>query len=118
MRYEILDEHGQVVNMILASPEFVENFFPGRYRAVPWPSRPVYRMTRRAFLQRFTATEREAIENLRATAGQVRKDKINAFYEYISDGVDLRDSYISACVTALEQFNVLAAGRAQEILTP
>lgn len=74
-------------------------------------------LTRRAFWRRFTPAEREALQNVRATAvQQARKDKIAAFLDYIADGVDLDDAYIVGAVQALEAFGVLPAGRAAEIL--
>lgn len=83
------------------------------------PSNPTS-ITLREFWQRFTPTEREAIQNKLATGTQPVKDKINAFREYLQAGgnVELDDDYVVASVTAIEQAGVIAAGRADEILTP
>lgn len=35
MKYEILNEQGEVINTIVATPEFVEARFPGGYREMP-----------------------------------------------------------------------------------
>ena len=37
MRYEILDNAGNVVNTIVADEAFVEQFYPGHYRELPEP---------------------------------------------------------------------------------
>jgi hypothetical protein len=72
----------------------------------------------RDFWRRFTAAEREALENKLATGTQGVKDKIGAFRTYILTGgnVELDDDYIIAAVTAMETAGVIAAGRAAQIL--
>ncbi len=72
----------------------------------------------RAFLARFTAAERELLENKLATGTQAVKDKLAAFRFYVMTGgyVELDDDYIVAAVTAMESAGVLSAGRAAEIL--
>lgn len=37
MRYEILDENGEVINRIVADLDFVETHYPNRYREIPEP---------------------------------------------------------------------------------
>lgn len=73
----------------------------------------------REFWRRFTATEREALENKLATGTQAAKDKIAAFRTYVLTGgnVELADDYIIAAVTAMETAGVIAAGRAAQILS-
>lgn len=34
MKYEILDDHGSVVNRIIADPDFVEQHYAGKYKLV------------------------------------------------------------------------------------
>lgn len=70
------------------------------------------------FWQRFTSTEREAIENLYATGTQAVKNAIGAFKQYISiaSGVDCNDAYVQAKINQLETIGVIAAGRAAQIL--
>ena len=77
-------------------------------------------LTRREFIQRFTAAEREALENKAQTGTQGVKDKIAAFKTYIQTGgrVELNDDYIVAAVMQMEAAGVIAAGRAAEILAP
>jgi hypothetical protein len=71
------------------------------------------------FWQRFTSTEREAIEGLAQTGTQGQKNAVAAFYRYVAaEGgfVDCNDSYVQQKVTQLEQIGILAAGRAAQIL--
>lgn len=72
----------------------------------------------REFWKRFTAAEREALQNKLATGTQGVKDKMNAFRDYVATGgnVELKDDYIIAAVTAMESAGVIAAGRAAQIL--
>ena len=72
----------------------------------------------RGFWQRFTAAEREALQNKAATGTQGVKDKLNAFRDYVQTGgnVELSDDYIIAAVTQMETAGVIAAGRAAQIL--
>lgn len=73
-------------------------------------------LTRREFYKRFTVAEREALENIRATGTQTQKNKLNAFIEYIADGVELDDVYIISSVNLMENAGVIAPGRAVEVL--
>ena len=79
-----------------------------------------YSLTQREFIQRFTAAEREALENKAQTGTQGVKDKIAAFKTYIQTGgrIELNDDYIIAVVMQMESAGVIAAGRAAEILAP
>lgn len=72
----------------------------------------------REFWKRFTAAEREALQNKLATGTQAVKDKLNAFRDYVQTGgsVELADDYIIAAVKQMETAGVLAAGRAAQIL--
>jgi hypothetical protein len=78
----------------------------------------VVSLTPKAFWQRFTAAEREALQDKLATGTQPVKNKLNAFRDYVATGgnVELSDDYIIASVTAMESAGVLAAGRAAQIL--
>ena len=72
----------------------------------------------RDFLRRFTAAEREALEDLAAGGTANVKKKFAAFKTYIQTGgnVELDDNYIIASLTAMEAAGVIAAGRAAQIL--
>ena len=73
----------------------------------------------RGFLRRFTATERETLEDLATNGGPAVRKKLAAFKTYLSVGgyVELDDDYIVAAVAAMEAAGVIAAGRAAEILS-
>jgi hypothetical protein len=70
------------------------------------------------FWRRFTAAEREALQDKLATGTQAVKNKLNAFRDYVATGgnVELADDYIIASVTAMETAGIIAAGRAAQIL--
>lgn len=70
------------------------------------------------FLQRFTQTESEALQNLLATGTQAQKNKLNAFIEYCKadSAVDLNDAYVVASVNLMESAGIIGAGRATVIL--
>lgn len=72
----------------------------------------------REFWRRFTAAEREALEDLAMTGTASVKKKLAAFKTYVQTGgnVELDDDYIIASVAAMETAGVIAAGRAAEIL--
>lgn len=40
MRIQILDDEGNVINTIIASEEFAEAHYPGRWRVEPTPEEP------------------------------------------------------------------------------
>jgi hypothetical protein len=75
-------------------------------------------ITPRQLWQRFTAAERESLEDLAMTGTASVKKKLAAFKTYVMTGmtVDLDDDYIIASVAAMETAGVIAAGRAAEIL--
>lgn len=93
--------------------------YDGSTFAAPIPI-AAYSLTQREFVQRFTAAEREALENKAQTGTQGVKDKIAAFKTYIQTGgrIELNDDYIIAVVMQMEAAGVIAAGRAAEILAP
>lgn len=85
----------------------------------PLPDAQVLRITPRDFLRRFTATERETLEDLATNGGPAARKKLAAFKFYLSTGgyVELDDDYIVTAVAAMEAAGVIAAGRAAEILS-
>lgn len=121
-RIEILGADGAVINTIVADEEFAEAQHPGAWRLaadqpeqVPAPE--LRRITRLAFLSRFSDSEAVAIDlaSIGATpqaAGMRRyMSKVNAATYIDLDRADTR-----AGVQALEAAGVLAAGRALQIL--
>jgi hypothetical protein len=81
--------------------------------------RSFYSLSLKAFWKRFTLDEREALQNILATGTQNQKNKLNAFRDYLQTGgnVELIDDYIIASVNLMETAGILAAGRANTILT-
>jgi hypothetical protein len=86
----------------------------------PPPPIVAYSITLKAFWQRFTAAEREALQNIVSTGTQAQKNKLNAFRDYLQTGgnVELNDDYVIASVTLMQTAGIIGAGRAAEILTP
>jgi hypothetical protein len=72
----------------------------------------------KAFWDRWTPTEREALVNLQQTGTQTQKNKLQAFKDYVRDAgiVDCNDSYIQTMVNLAESAGIIAAGRAAVIL--
>lgn len=71
------------------------------------------------FWARFTATEREALWDMRANGTATQKKKLGAFKDYLTDCgfADLNDAYIQTSVNLMESAGVLTAGRAAVILS-
>lgn len=125
--YEILDAAGDVINTISATDQFVQTVYPNQYRfvkqqeilqsVVPGPIIEAKKITKLAFLNRFT--DQEAImvdlasQGLTVEAASVRRylNKVNA-----ATFIDLESADISSGIQALEAAGLLDAGRAQEIL--
>ncbi len=122
-RIEILAEDGSVEATIVGSEEFAEQVYPGRWRlAEAEPEPPVVqdmRITRLAFLSRFTDTEAISIDlassgnTPQAAALRRYLNKVNA-----ATYIDLAREDTQTGVRALEALGILAAGRADEILGP
>lgn len=121
MIYEIL-QNGNVVNLVNADAEFMlQNFEPGTYRAVDVPEPPAApeqkRITRLAFLNRFTDAEAIALDiaqqgtSILAASLRRFQQKVNA-----ATYIDLALEETVAGVGALEQMGILAVGRADQIL--
>lgn len=75
-------------------------------------------LTPRQFMRRFTAEEREQLEDQAASGTAPVKRKLAAFRFYLQIGgnVELADDYIVASVQAMEAAGVLDPGRAAQIL--
>lgn len=117
MKYEILDGNGNVTNIIIATPGFVEEHYAGHYREVVEPPLPhvVPVLSKYEFLKRFTSAERKAIN----AAAKVNAD-IEDFKTLLdaAQEVDCGNEDTVAGVNALEAAGILAAGRAAQILNP
>lgn len=86
----------------------------------PQPPITAYSISLRDFLKRFTAAERESLQEILMNGTAVQQRKLGAFKDYLmmTGDVELNDDYIISSVNLMEQGGVLAAGRAAEILTP
>lgn len=122
MRIELLDGNA-VINTINADEKFAEANYPGAWRVAavqdePSAAAPALRITRLAFLDRFADAEAVQIDlaSIGATveAAQVRRylHKVNS-----ATHIDLARADLQAGVQALEAAGLLAAGRAEQILT-
>ena len=110
-----VDLGGQWVAAGSAGPGWT---WDGNAWAAPAPE-AVRSLSPRGFLRRFSAAEREALEDLAATGTANVRKKLAAFKTYVQTGgyVELDDDYIVAAVTAMETAGVVAAGRAAQILS-
>lgn len=128
--YQILDADGKVANTIVATLQFVQAAYPGRWRVVVQPAQPDEpqpannRLSPLAFLRRFTDEERatfdlssiddpSAAEEQRLRAAKLRM--FRADYE-LASYVALDDPRTVAGVRGLEALGIIAPGRAKEVL--
>jgi hypothetical protein len=129
MKFEILNELGDVENIIIATLEFVEVQYPGRWRLLedngdPASDQSVRRITQLAFRNRFTQAEKIAIDlasidnpaaempaRIRAAAIRVDLADVAA-----ATHIDLALPRTRSGVISLETAGILGAGRAGEIL--
>ncbi|MFG0603827.1 hypothetical protein ACF8PL_26925 [Delftia sp. WSY_4] len=118
-----------VVDTILATPEFAQQHYPGRWRLAeqqeqPAPPHEQHRhITPLAFRRRFTGAERAAIEwaavdRADATSGerqQAAQLRSNLKDQELASFIDLDDPDVAAGVQLLEAFGLIAEGRALQI---
>lgn len=120
-RIEIL-ENGVVVGTIIADEEAAEQLYPGAWRLAeqleePAPP-PDLRITRLGFLDRFTDAEAVAID-LASLGATVQAAGLRRYLHKVNSAqhIDLARADLQAGVQALEAAGLLAAGRAEQILT-
>lgn len=120
-RIEIL-ENGVVVGTIIADEEAAEQLYPGAWRLAeqleePAPP-PDLRITRLGFLDRFTDAEAVAID-LASIGATVQAAGLRRYLHKVNSAthIDLARADLQAGVQALEAAGLLAAGRAEQILT-
>lgn len=118
MKYEILNEQGEVINTIIADATFVEQHYQDQYRELPEePTQPVIEpkttLTKLEYMNRFTDAELAAIYTAAKTviAVEVWLEKFK-----LSTDIELTDPRTVSGVQALEDAGLLAEGRADEIL--
>lgn len=127
MRIEILDG-AAVINSIVASEEFAEANYPGAWRIAETqdtpPSPQPRQVTKLAFRNRFTLTEKATIEIAALddpTAAMPQRQQAAVLRATVKDQeaatfVDLDRPDTRAGVEMLEAAGILAAGRAAIIL--
>lgn len=115
MKFEILDDEGNVINTIIASLEFVEANYPNHYRQVEQTAvqQPKRHLTKLEFLDRFTDVELAGILDAAkvSTLIAVWVKKLDVATE-----IHLYDERTIYGVNALETAGLLGQGRAAEIL--
>ena len=119
MKYEILDEEGNVVNTIIAEKVFVDKYHAGKYREVvdiALPTQPniiVPTITKLGMILRFT--EGEYMEALRLAKTDV---EVEMWMDYLhaSQMVDLLSDRVRKGVNTLLAKGVVTADRADAIL--
>ncbi|PUA95531.1 hypothetical protein C8C99_0331 [Acidovorax sp. 107] len=122
MRIEILDETGAVLRCIFADGEFAEQQYPGSWRIAGEQADVIsiedQRITRLAFLDRFTDAEAVAID-LASLGATVQAAGLRRYLHKVNSAqhIDLARADLQAGVQALEAAGLLAAGRAEQILT-
>lgn len=118
MIYQILDDQGSVINTIVASPEFVEEQYPGKYVLVgpdPAPSQPVEPniITKIAMITRFT--DAEFVGVLAAAKTDVEVEGWYARFSAAST-INLDDQRTKDGIAMLVNKNLLTQARADAIL--
>lgn len=119
MKYEILDGEGNVVNTILAEKEFVDKYYPGKYREVVdilIPDKPIITppiISKLAMILRFS--EGEYMDALRAAKTDV---EVEMWMDYLhaSQMVMLAEERVKKGVNALVSKGIITSDRGLEIL--
>jgi hypothetical protein len=119
MKYEILDEAGNVVNTILAEKEFVDKYHAGKYREVVdiiIPTRPIIAppvITKLAMILRFS--EGEYMDVLRAAKTDV---EVEMWMDYLhaSQMVTLAEERVKKGVNTLVNKGIITSDRGSAIL--
>jgi hypothetical protein len=116
MIYEILDDAGAVINLIIADEAFVEANYPGHYRLVgPEPAPYVAPIiTKVAF--RFRLTDTEYVGILNAAKTDIEVAAWVETFNMVSQ-INLDDQRTKDGVANLVSKNLLTQPRADEILT-
>lgn len=116
MRYEILDNTGEVINTIIANQEFVEEHHANFYRLVPEPPEPKRPniILKLSFRLRFTDLEFTQIISASKIDAEVQMwyDTFNML-----SVVDLDNQRVKDGMASLVDKKLLTQDRANEILT-
>jgi len=106
MRYEILNEQGEVTNVIMASPEFMQEHYPeGIYRLVEEPiiEQHTWKITKLAFKNRFPRSKWIAAK-IASASNPVLSDFFETFE--LSTFIDLQKQDTIASVNALKDESI------------
>lgn len=124
MIYQILNEQSEVINTIVADPDFmVANYPNGNYNIVPEQVQPApevvedKKITRLAFLNRFGDEEAIAID-LASIGATVEAAAVRLYLKKVDSAtfIDLNDPKTRAGVITLESMGLIGPGRALDIL--
>jgi hypothetical protein len=106
MRYEILNEQGEVTNVIMASPEFMQEHYPeGNYRLVEEPviEQHTWKITKLAFKNRFPRNKWIAAK-MASASDPILGDFFETFE--LSTLIDLQRQDTIASVNALKDESI------------
>jgi hypothetical protein len=114
MIYNILDNTGKIINVIVADQDFVDKNYPGQYQLVgPEPVVNTWVITKVAMISRFTPQEYVGI------VGATKTDvEVQAWYDLFQAAtvVDLKDQRTISGIESMVPKNLLTQPRAEEIL--
>lgn len=112
--FQILDDQNNVINTIIASIDFVEEFYPGHYREIPDSIALSWVITKTAMISRFTPQEYLGIIN----AANI-DSSVQAWYDLFqaSTRIDLEDKRTVSGINSLVSKGLLTQERSYEILS-
>lgn len=112
--FQILDDQNNVINTIIASIDFVKEFYPGHYREIPDYIALSWVITKVAMISRFTPQEFVGIINAAKIDAEVQ-----AWYDLFqaSTRVDLEDKRTISGINSLVSKGLLTQERSYEILS-
>jgi hypothetical protein len=112
--FQILDDQNNVINTIIASIDFVEEFYPGHYREIPDSIALSWVITKVAMISRFTPQEYLGIINAAKIDAEVQ-----AWYDLFqaSTRINLEDKRTISGINSLVSKELLTQERSYEILS-
>lgn len=115
MRYELLNDNNEVINTILADPDFVESTYPGKYRLIEESITELKKtvFSKLEFQLLFTFEELVAIEIAAETDPGVR---VLQRQQQVADFTDLNHESTQLGIMYLVSKGLLTHSRGLEIL--
>jgi hypothetical protein len=112
--FQILDDQNNVINTIIASIDFVQEFYPGHYREIPDSIALSWVITKVAMISRFTPQEYLGIINAAKIDAEVQ-----AWYDLFqaSTRINLEDKRTISGINSLVSKELLTQERSYEILS-